>query len=193
MSMTQKKIFFPSVFKKLSLSIGFIAVSMVYALSLRSGSTPVVVTPPEVSPSQSYKEASSALLQTLSQITGSTTPSSAPVVPTPAQTKPMMQPMMPTNMGLYKNGSYIGSTIDAYYGFVQVKAIVQSGKISDVQFLQYPNDRSNSREINNQAMPLLKQEAIQAQNAKVNGVSGATFTSEAFIQSLSSALALAKN
>jgi uncharacterized protein with FMN-binding domain len=95
--------------------------------------------------------------------------------------------------GLYADGSYTGSPADAYYGTVQVKVIVTNGKIADVQFLQYPSDRSTSRYINGQAMPMLTQEAITAQSANVNGVSGATATSGAFIQSLASALALAKN
>lgn len=94
--------------------------------------------------------------------------------------------------GLYADGSYTGNAADAYYGTVQVKAIVSGGKIADVQFVQYPNERANSRYINGQAMPMLTQEAIQAQSAQVSGVSGATFTSQAFEQSLASALALAK-
>lgn len=95
--------------------------------------------------------------------------------------------------GLYADGSYTGSPADAYYGTVQVKVIVSGGQITGVQFLQYPSDRSTSRYINGQAMPMLTQEAIQAQSANVNGVSGATATSGAFVQSLASALALAKN
>ena len=72
-----------------------------------------------------------------------------------------------------------------------MRAIIQSGQIVDVQFLQYPNDRERSLAINTQAMPILKQEAIQVQNASVDIVSGATDSSKAFIQSLSSALSQA--
>ncbi len=92
----------------------------------------------------------------------------------------------------YKDGSYTGSTADAFYGNIQVKAIISGGKITDVQFLQYPSDRSRSIAINTLAMPNLKQEAIHAQNANVNIVSGATDSSNAFIQSLSSALSQSK-
>ena len=77
---------------------------------------------------------------------------------------------------------------NAYYGNVQVQAVIQNGQLANVVFLQYPNDRSTSRMINSQAMPQLTQEAIQAQSANVNGVSGASDTSAAFNQSLSSAL-----
>jgi uncharacterized protein with FMN-binding domain len=74
---------------------------------------------------------------------------------------------------------------------VQVQATVQNGKIADVQFLQYPSDRRTSQQINAFAMPYLQQEAIQAQSANVNIISGATLTSEGFAMSLQSALASA--
>jgi len=98
-----------------------------------------------------------------------------------------------SNTGMYKNGAYTGDVADAYYGNVQVEAVIKGGKISDVIFLQYPNSHGHSVEINNSAMPILKSEAIQAQNANVDTVSGATETSGAFQNSLASALALAKN
>lgn len=88
----------------------------------------------------------------------------------------------------YKDGQYTGSVEDAFYGSIQVKATVSAGKVTDVEFLQYPNDRQNSIDINEQAMPILKQEAIKAQAAQVDTISGATDTSQAFIQSLSTAL-----
>lgn len=87
-----------------------------------------------------------------------------------------------------KDGSYTGDVTDAYYGNVQIRATISSGKITNVEFLQYPNDRSTSVAINSQAMPLLKQEAISAQTAQVDIVTGATQTSMAFKASLQSAL-----
>jgi uncharacterized protein with FMN-binding domain len=88
----------------------------------------------------------------------------------------------------YKDGQYTGNATDAYYGMVQVRAVVSGGKITDVVFLNYPQDRRTSVLINQQAMPILKSEAITAQSASVNIVSGATDTSSAFISSLASAL-----
>ena len=93
---------------------------------------------------------------------------------------------------LYRDGSYTGSVADAQWGVVQVKAIIKNGKITDVQFLQYPNDRNRSIEINSIADPQLTSEAIQAQSANVDIVTGATDSSDAFIQSLSDALSQAK-
>ncbi len=97
-----------------------------------------------------------------------------------------------TSAGLYKDGQFDGISADAYYGFVQVRAIVQNGNLTDVQFLSYPNDRSYSVQINTYAMPLLKSEAIKVQSAQVNIISGATNTSRAFMTSLSSALTQAQ-
>lgn len=92
----------------------------------------------------------------------------------------------------YKNGSYTGSVADAQWGYIQVKAVIAGGKITDVQFLQYPNERERSVEINGYADPQLTQEAIQAQSAQVDIVTGATDSSEAFMQSLSDALSQAQ-
>lgn len=94
--------------------------------------------------------------------------------------------------GQFKDGTYIGSVADAYYGNVQVEAVVSGGRISDVKFLQYPSDRSTSRFINGQAMPILASEAVQSQKANVDIVSGATDTSAAFQQSLMSAISQAQ-
>jgi len=117
----------------------------------------------------------------------------APAQPTAAPPAPTEQPTpAPIAQAGYKDGEYSGSTTDAYYGLVQVKAVIQAGKIADVQFLQYPNDRRTSIRINNIAMPYLITEALQAQSAEVDIISGATLTSEAFAESLQSALATAK-
>ncbi|MCX6726674.1 MAG: FMN-binding protein [Candidatus Shapirobacteria bacterium] len=92
----------------------------------------------------------------------------------------------------YKDGTYTGSAADAFYGNIQVVAVISQGRITDVTFLQYPNDRSRSVDINLQAMPMLKSEAITAQSGNVDIISGATDTSQAFIQSMISALQQAK-
>ncbi len=97
-----------------------------------------------------------------------------------------------TSGSLLKDGSYTGSVADALWGYIQVKAVIQNGKITDVQFLQYPNERDRSVMINSYADPQLTSEAIQAQSANVDIVTGATDSSEAFIQSLSDALSQAK-
>lgn len=94
--------------------------------------------------------------------------------------------------GSFRDGTYTGPSIDAYYGNVQVQLTVSGGRITAVQFLDYPHDRSTSRMINSQAVPLLQSEVIIAQSGNVDIVTGATATSEAFLQSLQPALAQAK-
>lgn len=90
--------------------------------------------------------------------------------------------------GSYTDGTYTGSVADAYYGNVQIRATISGGKLTGVTFLQYPHTHATSVYINRQAMPYLQQEAIKSQSANVNIISGATYTSQAFIESLGTAL-----
>lgn len=98
-----------------------------------------------------------------------------------------------SNTATYKDGTYTGTSEDAIYGNIKVQAVVSGGKITDVIFLDHPSDNHDSEYINSQAMPLLKAEAISAQSANVDIVSGASDTSIAFRQSLASALSQAQN
>ena len=116
--------------------------------------------------------------------------SSSSSVTTPSSTETPNASATPSSR--YKDGSYTGSVDDAQWGVVQVKAVITNGKITDVQFLQYPNDRNRSKDINSYADPQLSSEAIQAQSANVDIVTGATDSSDAFIQSLSDALSQAR-
>jgi uncharacterized protein with FMN-binding domain len=93
--------------------------------------------------------------------------------------------------GQYKDGTYTGSVADAFYGNLQVVAVIKNGAITDVTFPQAPSG-GHSGEVSAQALPILRQEAISAQSANVNIVSGATQDSQAFQQSMASALAQAK-
>lgn len=88
----------------------------------------------------------------------------------------------------YADGAYTGPIADAYYGIVQIQALVQDGRLAALKVLQYPSDRRTSIRINRQALPMLRDEAISAQDADVDIVSGATLTSKAFIRSLGGAL-----
>jgi uncharacterized protein with FMN-binding domain len=117
---------------------------------------------------------------------------SQPVVSAKKQVQTPSNPVV-AQKGQYANGTYVGDIANAYYGYIQVQAIIQNGKLADVQFLQYPSDRSRSVSINTRAMPVLRSEAISAQSANVDIVSGATDSSLAFQQSLDSALTQAVN
>src|SRR5579872_2833652 len=140
--------------KKIILSLGVILVFLAYAWHQKNEADNVQV----IAPTIPTPTSTSTTLSIPSSASG-----------TPPTAIPTAQPL-----GQYKDGTYTGSVADAFYGNIQVQAVISGGRITDVVFLQYPNDRGTSIEINSQAMPFLKQEAIAAQNANVDIISGAT-------------------
>jgi uncharacterized protein with FMN-binding domain len=86
------------------------------------------------------------------------------------------------------SGTATGDAIDTRYGPVQVKVTVAGGKITDIQGLVLTGNDPRSTEISSFAEPTLKQEALSKQSADIDAVSGATFTSAGYAQSLQSAL-----
>jgi uncharacterized protein with FMN-binding domain len=83
---------------------------------------------------------------------------------------------------------YIGSAIQTRYGIVQVSATVSGTHISNVAFVQLTAFDGRSQEINSQAAPILLQETLTAQSSHIDTVSGASYTSDGYVQSLQSAL-----
>lgn len=81
-----------------------------------------------------------------------------------------------------------GDTVQTRWGPVQVKITVTNGKVTDVTAVQYPSDNPRDQEINSYALPQLKSEALAAQSASIDTVSGASYTSDGYRQSLQSAL-----
>ena len=86
------------------------------------------------------------------------------------------------------SGQLTGSAVQIPFGTVQVQVTMQNGTITDVQALQLPNDRGHSAQVSAYAGPQLRSEALQAQSAQIDTVSGATYTSYGYQQSLQSAL-----
>lgn len=162
--------------KKFLLSFAIVVGFLLYVFDQRGGGDN---SPKVIAPSGSQTNSSSSNQKVQSSTSTSDPNSSGTTNPISTNNQ---------SSGTYKDGSYTGNVADAYYGNVQVQAFISGGKISDVKFLQYPNDRQNSIYINSQAMPYLTQEAITAQNAQVDIISGATDTSMAFQQSLANAL-----
>lgn len=83
---------------------------------------------------------------------------------------------------------FTGAAVDTKFGPVQVQITVANGRITGAVTTQVPENNGKDRQINSRAVPVLEQEAIQAQNADIDMVSGATYTSDGYIQSLQSAL-----
>lgn len=84
--------------------------------------------------------------------------------------------------------SFDGNVVNTRYGPVQVQIQVTNGALTDVAVVQYPDADRKSVRINDQALPTLRSEALTAQSARVDTVSGATYTSDGYAQSLQSAI-----
>jgi uncharacterized protein with FMN-binding domain len=81
-----------------------------------------------------------------------------------------------------------GSSVGTPYGPVQVQLTIVGSKIVSAVAIDYPQGGGRDREINSIAIPLLQQETVAAQSAQIDTISGATYTSDGYVQSLQSAL-----
>lgn len=113
----------------------------------------------------------------------------APVRPGRGQFLPATQAPGAPAPGLPSGSKTVtGPAVDTPFGPVQVKVSISGGRITDVQAVQTPSEHMRSVEINQYATPILHQEVLAAQSANVDLVSGATYTSEAYAQSLQAAI-----
>jgi uncharacterized protein with FMN-binding domain len=95
-----------------------------------------------------------------------------------------------TAAGTPAPGTYVvtGPTVATPFGPVQVQVDIANGKVGDVIALQTPTEHAFSVQLNKFATPMLRTETLKAQDAKIDVVSGATYTSDAYAQSLQAAL-----
>ena len=84
--------------------------------------------------------------------------------------------------------TYTGDSVSTEWGPVQVQIAVTNGRITAASAVQYPNGNPRDQEINAFALPVLAQEAVAAQSAQIDMVSGATVTSQGYLTSLQSAI-----
>ena len=115
--------------------------------------------------------------------TSATTPT-----PTPTPTQGTGSSSGGTSGSSSGDGTYTGDAVMTQYGPVQVQVTVSGGRISKSAVTQVPWNDWRDQEINSYAVPVLNGEAVQAQSSQIDMVSGATFTSEGYIQSLQSAI-----
>jgi len=119
-------------------------------------------------------------------------PSVEPTAPAATSSSPSVQlqaapaPTKTTTTAVTKR--YLGAAIDTRYGPVQVQITVRSGKIIRADVTQVPMNNGHDRELNTYAVPLLNAAAVTWQTADLQSVSGATYTSEGYKQSLQSAI-----
>lgn len=138
------------------------AVTGVHVLSGAKAGTPVAAAPPKPAKSSSGSTSSS------------TKPSSHKASKAPAAAP--------------QSGTVDGAVVGTQYGSVQVRVSFTGKKITNVHALQLTDSSGTSVSISAGAAPTLRHEALAAQSAKIDVVSGATYTSEAYQQSLQSAL-----
>lgn len=112
----------------------------------------------------------------------------ATTAPTTAGASPTATVGTQSTAAAYTDGTATGSVISTRFGDVQVEVTVSGGAIVDVTALQLPDRDGRSRSIASQAEPILREEALTAQSANIDLLSGATYTSDAYAQSLQSAL-----
>ena len=86
------------------------------------------------------------------------------------------------------SATYTGGVADTQWGPVQVRITVRDHKITQARAVQYPQGNSTDAQINSYALPILDQEVVQQQSAAIDAVSGATVTSDGYLQSLQSAI-----
>jgi uncharacterized protein with FMN-binding domain len=86
------------------------------------------------------------------------------------------------------SGTFTGDEASTRWGTVQVEIMVKNGEITQSQAVEYPQGNGRDIEINNYALPELAQEVVQQQSANIDAISGATVTSDGYIQSLQSAI-----
>jgi uncharacterized protein with FMN-binding domain len=124
------------------------------------------------------------------QATTSATPKATPKTTkkaTPTATKPAATKPAATGV----SGVFTGAVSQTQFGPVEVQITVKNGKITDAKGLQYPNNDFRSQSISKQAIPFLVQETIAANSSNIQGVGGASYTSQGWYDSLVSALAQA--
>lgn len=113
---------------------------------------------------------------------------SASSAPAGSGQSPSSSAAAPKSSAAATAAQYTGQAVDTQYGTVQVKVSVRQRKITDVSFVQLTSYDGRSQQINQEAAPILLQQTLSAQSAQIDGVSGATYTSQGYVQSLQSAL-----
>jgi uncharacterized protein with FMN-binding domain len=123
-----------------------------------------------------------------SATTGTTAAPAPTATSTPSATAAPSAPSSASAAPAVTTKTVTGDSVDTAYGPVQVKVTFEGTRITAIDAVQYPTESGRDQEINAQAIPMLRQEALASQSAKIDSISGATYTSEGYIQSLQSAI-----
>ena len=107
---------------------------------------------------------------------------------TPATTATTPATTATTQAAATSGGTFVGAESSNKWGPVQVKITVAGSRITNVTAIHTPASKPKSVRINDRAVPMLESEALTAQSAQINTISGATYTSDSYALSLQSAL-----
>ena len=159
----------------------------------------MAITPPQFSSTESLAIGSGVLGGSTPIATATTTDSPTPVATKTTETKKapatasnsastaVAANPAPASKGV--SGTFVGPSVNANYGNVQVQITVKDGKITDATALQAPSGKNDRW--TNMALPILKKQTLAAQSANIQGASGASYTSYGWYTSLQGALAKA--
>ncbi|HEY5455916.1 MAG TPA: FMN-binding protein [Acidothermaceae bacterium] len=158
-----------------------------------SGSTPGASAVPDSSTPASSAPASS--VPASSPQPSLTTPTSAAAIAPSASA--VTPPPKPTPKPSSTTKTVTGSAVTVgegrrVFGVVQVRLTLTNGKITAVDPVQVPQNDGHSQDLSSYSIPKLSQQVLSAQSASIDAVSGATYTSEAYAQSVQAALDAAK-
>lgn len=117
-----------------------------------------------------------------------TTTGAAPASETAATTKARARKATSASASTGASGTATGELIQHQYGDVQVQVTLRNGRLTDVETVAIDGVDGHSQQIDSQAEPLLRAEALQARSGSIDTISGATYTSQAYIGSLQSAI-----
>jgi len=157
---------------------------------LGGGSTTTTTTPAPATTTPPAPTATTAAPAPAATATKKSTASSSPTT-TATTPAPAATTAAPTPAKAKPSGTFTGSTSQTRFGPVQVQITLVDGKITAAKALQYPNNDFRSQQISQQAIPYLVQETLAANSANIQGVGGASYTSQGWYDSLVSALAKA--
>jgi uncharacterized protein with FMN-binding domain len=150
--------------------------------SMEPLASPCLPATPSASPDPALMPVASPNASPATSTDPGASPSASPCAAGPSASAPSTSPVAAVPQVL------VGQVMRTQFGDTQVQVTIDGGRITDVIAVQLPYDRQRSAQISQIVEPMLHDEALQAQSAQIDLISGATYTSEAYAQSLQSAL-----
>jgi uncharacterized protein with FMN-binding domain len=150
-------------------------VGLILLLSFKTHGAPTVAAPPVVISSPATTASGSAASNGSTGSASASPSTTAGAAATPSGSTGSTQ-------------TFTGAAASTRYGPVEVQITVSNGQLTSVQAVEYPVSTGRDRQINAYAIPQLNKEALAAKSAKIDTVSGATYTSTGYMNSLQSAL-----